>query len=73
MSGKQCLNCTHVNPEDAKFCGECGNSLTRVATPTDQSVGPKLDFTHHVPTSLRDGLRALDSIISYANKSPCRD
>lgn len=70
MSGKECLNCGNVNPAHAKFCLECGSGLSQVAAAKDRSVRPELNIPFDVPASLRDGLRALESIMSCAKNHP---
>ncbi|MEX0967293.1 MAG: zinc ribbon domain-containing protein [Bacteroidia bacterium] len=56
---KTCSSCGHVNPDEAKFCGKCGNTLSEPKT--------------QVPPQTHSGARAYSSPTNASNPEPVSD
>ncbi|MEU5883824.1 FHA domain-containing protein [Spirillospora sp. NPDC047279] len=41
MPSVYCTQCGHANPDDARFCSNCGTPLTRTATPPMPPASPQ--------------------------------
>ena len=64
----KCPKCQYENPEDTKFCGECGTKLERICSSCNLPNPPQFKFCGECGHKLEVPAKAISKDLSFDEK-----